>query len=207
MAETNPNSRLEAFSDGVFAIALTLLIIDIKIPSASEINSTAGFWLELYHIVPAIAAFVFSFTIILITWHNHHQALKMIKKSSSSFVYANGIILLAVVFLPFPTALVGEYVLSDHSAPAVILFNSTIVIMSLGWYLMFSAVLQNKLGKNEKAIQEIRKNRRYGFISFMVYSLFAILAFWFPKSITIVTVLLWIFWLMLGIRMKQVETD
>ena len=54
MAETNPNSRLEAFCDGVFAIALTLLIIDIKIPSTAEINNTPGFWHALKLIVLAL---------------------------------------------------------------------------------------------------------------------------------------------------------
>ncbi len=207
MAETNPNARLEAFSDGVFAIALTLLIIDIKIPSTAEITSTAGFWLALQHLVPAIAAFVLSFTIIFITWYNHHQAFKLIKGSSPSFAYANGIILLAVVFLPFPTALSGEYLLTDHAAPAVILYNSTIVLMALGWYFTFSAVLQNKLSKNEKATREIRKNRKYGLFSIIIYSLFSIFAIWFPLSIAFITVLLWAFWLLFGVRIKQEEID
>lgn len=60
MAETNPNSRLEAFCDGVFAIALTLLIIDIKIPSSETINTTNDSWLALKHIVPSIFTFVLS---------------------------------------------------------------------------------------------------------------------------------------------------
>jgi len=54
MSEPNPNSRLEAFCDGVFAIALTLLIIDIKIPSTTEINNTADFWHALGHVAPSV---------------------------------------------------------------------------------------------------------------------------------------------------------
>src|SRR5258705_269233 len=112
MSETNPNSRLEAFCDGVFAIALTLLIIDIKIPSTEKINTTADFWLALKHIAPSIFAFVLSFIIILITWVNHHGALRLANKTSPSFIYANGFLLLSVVFMPFPTALMGEYILT-----------------------------------------------------------------------------------------------
>ena len=67
MSEANPNSRLEAFCDGVFAIALTLLIIDIKIPSTKEINTTTEFWSVLKHIAPSVLAFLLSFIIILIT--------------------------------------------------------------------------------------------------------------------------------------------
>ena len=108
MADAHPNTRLEAFCDGVFAIALTLLIIDIKIPSSEVIGTTREMWLALRHLTPSILAFVVSFAIILITWVNHHAAFKLVNKSSASFMYANGFLLLSVVFLPFPTALVGD---------------------------------------------------------------------------------------------------
>jgi uncharacterized membrane protein len=64
MAEPHPNSRLEAFCDGVFAIALTLLIIDIKVPAAEGIGTTRELWLALGHLGPAIVAFVVSFGVI-----------------------------------------------------------------------------------------------------------------------------------------------
>ena len=118
MTAGNPNSRLEAFCDGVFAIALTLLIIDIKIPSTIEINNTADFWLAIKHITPSIFAFVLSFIIILITWVNHHNSFTLINKSAPSFIYANGFLLLTVVFIPFPTSLLGEHILTDHASPA-----------------------------------------------------------------------------------------
>lgn len=117
MADSNPNSRLETFCDGVFAIALTLLIIDIKIPSSTEFNSNSDFWLSLKHIIPSIFSFVLSFMVIFITWVNHHNSIKLIKKTSASFIYANGFLLLTVVFIPFPTSLMGEYISTDHAAP------------------------------------------------------------------------------------------
>src|SRR5215831_707694 len=101
----NHNSRLEAFCDGVFAIALTLLIIEIKIPAPEHINTTGDLWLALKHLLPSVYAFVLSFCIILITWVNHHAALRLVNKSSYPFIYANGFLLLTVVFMPFPTAL------------------------------------------------------------------------------------------------------
>ena len=76
MAEENVNSRLEAFCDGVVAIALTLLIINIKVPASVTINNTAEFWLALKHIAPSIVAFILSFIGILITWVNHRAWLK-----------------------------------------------------------------------------------------------------------------------------------
>src|SRR5580765_8884334 len=151
MSETNPNSRLEAFCDGVFAIALTLLIIDIKIPSTAEINNTSDFWHALKLIVPSIFAFVLSFIVILITWVNHHNSIKLVNKSSSAFIYANGFMLLTVVFIPFPSSLVGEYILTDHAAPAVVLYNSTLALQAISWILVTSAALKDQLSKNEKA--------------------------------------------------------
>src|SRR5437773_1721904 len=97
MEETNLNTRIEAFSDGVFAIALTLLIIDIKLPANVAIHSNADFWLALNDIAPSIFAFILSFTIIYITWVNHHNSFKLVNKSSPSSIYANGLLLLTVV--------------------------------------------------------------------------------------------------------------
>jgi uncharacterized membrane protein len=203
MAEENINSRLETFCDGVFAIALTLLIIDVKIPSSVTINNTTDFWLALKHISPSIYAFVLSFIIILITWVNHHASLKLVNKSSASFIFANGFLLLTVVLIPFPTALLGEYILTDHSAPAVILYDSTMALQALSWIFLTRAALKDQLSKNEKATLTIRESRKYGYVAFIIYSLCAIIAFWFPLTIAIITTLIWIFWLILGINMKH----
>src|SRR5215831_3028271 len=105
------NARLEAFCDGVFAIAATLLIIDVRIPSSANIQSTHEFWLALKDLCPGIFAFLLSFTIIIITWVNHHAILRLVHKSSSPFIYANGLLLLTVVIVPFPTTLLGEFIL------------------------------------------------------------------------------------------------
>jgi len=203
MPEPNANTRLEAFCDGVFAIALTLLIIDIKIPSTANINSTADLWLALKHILPSISAFVLSLIIILITWVNHHASLKLLNRSSASFIYANGFMLLAIVFIPFPTSLMGEYILTDHAAPAVILYNFNLAILAIGWILFTGSALKDHLGRNEKSVLENRNSLKYAFFAFVIYSFFAIAAIWFPLVIAIVTTLTWIFWLILGLKARH----
>ena len=90
---SNPNTRLEAFSDGVFAIALTLLVIELKVP-VNNIESSTDLWMGLRHMLPEIFAFVLSFAIVLITWVNHHNSIKLIAKSSPQFIYSNGVLLL-----------------------------------------------------------------------------------------------------------------
>lgn len=203
MTAENKNSRLEAFCDGVFAIALTLLIIDIKIPSSTIINNTADFWAALQHTLPSISAFILSFFIILITWVNHHAALKLVDKSSVSHIYANGFLMLTVVFMPFPTSLMGEYILTDHAAPAVVLYNFVLALQSVGWILLAHTTLKNQLGKNEKSHEITRENKKYGYYAFILYSLCAIFAFWFPLAIAIFTTLTWVFWLIWGIKLKH----
>src|SRR5262245_17138890 len=90
MTEESPNSRLETFCDGVFAIALTLLVLDIRIPSTTEVHTTADLWLAILQLAPSVFAFVLSFTVVLITWVNHHASLRLVDKSSTTFIYSNG---------------------------------------------------------------------------------------------------------------------
>src|SRR5215831_10821723 len=144
MADSHPNTRLEAFCDGVFAIALTLLIIDIKTPASEGIDTTRKLWLALGHLAPSIFAFVLTFAIILITWVNHHRFFRSVNQSSGRFLYANGFLLLTVVIMPFPTALVGEYLLTDHAAPAVVVYNSVTAVQSVAWILVSGAALRRQ---------------------------------------------------------------
>jgi len=207
LTETNPNSRLETFCDGVFAIALTLLIIEVRIPPGVEIHSSSDLWLALLRVAPSIFAFVLSFIIIFITWVNHHASLKLVGKSSPFFIYANGFLLLTVVFLPFPTGLLGEYLLSDHASPAVVLYESTITLQAIGWIALSSAALKHGLCKSMSAEQAMRVNNRFGYFAFLLYTLCAIAAFWFPLQIAIITTFIWMFWLIYGISIRHEEVN
>ena len=200
MADPHSNTRFETFCDGVFAIALTLLIIDIKIPSSEGIGTTRELWLALRHLGPSIFAFVLSFAVILITWVNHHGFFRLVNKSSGSFIYANGFLLLTVVFMPFPTALLGEYLLTDHAAPAVVIYNSVTAVQALAWILVSGAALRNRLYKDEKAAVLVRDAHRNGYFALVTYSLLAVIAVWFPLAIAIVTTMLWAYWLTFSLR-------
>ena len=199
----NANSRLEAFCDGVFAIALTLLIIDIKLPPSETLNTTADLWRALGHIAPAIVAFVLSFIVILITWVNHHAFMKLVDKSSASFLYATGFLLLTVVFIPFPTSLLGEHVLTDHAAPAVVLYNAVAAIQGLAWVLLAGAALKDQLTSNDQTRRQVHIGRKNGYVAFVGYGLLAIVAFWFPLTTAVLTGMTWVFWLIFGIRINH----
>ncbi len=140
-APGHAHTRLELFSDGVFAIALTLLVIDIKVPPEARLGTSAEVWRALGHLVPSVFTFVLSFGSILIAWVNHHALLKRIHGSSVPFIYANGFLLLTIVFLPFPTALLGETLWTDHASPGVVLYCATIALQSVGWSLLARTAL------------------------------------------------------------------
>ena len=121
-------------------------------------------------------------------------------QSSAAFIYANGFLLLTVVFMPFPTALVGEYLLTDHVAPAVVIYNAVTAVQAVGWILVSGAALRGGLSKDEKSTLVIRHNHRNGYFALVVYSLLALIALWFPLSIVLVTTMLWSYWLAFGLR-------
>ncbi len=97
--------RLEAFSDGVFAIVITLLILDIKIPDVRPAALPAA----LVTLLPQLLTYIMSFFIVGLYWHLHHQVATEIKLIDEAFIWLNLVWLLFVSVLPFPTALLGRY--------------------------------------------------------------------------------------------------
>src|SRR5438876_11104176 len=92
-------SRVEAFSDGVFAIAITLVILEIRAPHGDH-----GLWAGLLALWPSYIAFLLSFVVILIMCVNHHELLRMARSVHYPVLFATGLLLLTVSFVPFPTA-------------------------------------------------------------------------------------------------------
>ena len=200
---TNANARLEALSDGVFAIAMTLLVIEVRAPDPETIHSSADLWSALQHAMPTIAAFLLSFTVIFITWVNHHGAIRAIPRTSAPFLFANGFMLLTVAFIPFPTALLGEFILSDHAAPAVVMYNGVLTAQALSWILFTRAALSNGLARDDDAETALRVAGRNGVAAMLLYALLAVVAIWLPVPAAIVTTATWVVWLTMSLRAKH----
>src|SRR5260370_18557224 len=110
-------ARLEAFSDGVFAIAITLLVLDLKVPS--DLSPITPLTLAaLVSKWPNYLTLVISFATILIMWVYHHNLFKAAKKSEPLLLFSNGLLLLLVTMVPFPTALVGAYLTTPAASVA-----------------------------------------------------------------------------------------
>lgn len=121
-------SRLEAFSDGVFAIVITLLILDIRFPEVEYDQ----FWETFPSVLPRILAYVMSFVIIGLYWVIHHNSMHAIKKTDRGLLWLNILLLLFISFIPFPTSLVGRY---PFEAGPIMIYGSTLIACNLVGFL------------------------------------------------------------------------
>jgi uncharacterized membrane protein len=115
-----PTTRLEAFADGVFAIAATLLIIDVTVDARGAELGAA-----LTHAWPQYAAYAISFVTIGIMWVNHHACLGLIDRADRRFLFINIALLACIAFVPFPTRLVAEHLRDDGLRAAALTYGLT----------------------------------------------------------------------------------
>jgi uncharacterized membrane protein len=134
--EVNETNRLEAFSDGVMAIAITLLVLEIHVPDRAEV-SEVGLARALLDRWPSYAAFITSFVTILVMWVNHHAIFGAISRVDHVLKVINGLLLMSITFLPFPTAvLAGQFEGEDgHIAAGFYAgtFAANAVLFNLLW--------------------------------------------------------------------------
>jgi len=126
----NSTARLETFSDGVFAIAATLLILEIRLPD--DVSVTHG----LVHAWPSYVAYVTSFLTIGIIWVNHHTVLQQIGRVDRTFLFINVVFLMIVAFSPFPTRVVAEH-LRDGSKSAAFAYGLAFTLMAMSYGVMW----------------------------------------------------------------------
>jgi uncharacterized membrane protein len=134
--EQNETSRIEAFSDGVFAIAITLLIIEIAVPHLEDGQSLGNALSDEW---PSYFAYVLSFITIGIYWANHHSFFKLFHHVDHGFLMLNVFFLMLIAFLPFPTAVLAEYMPDDdHRQAAIAFYTFGLLLPAIGWLLLWS---------------------------------------------------------------------
>jgi uncharacterized membrane protein len=132
--------RLEAFSDGVFAIAITLLILDVAVPARGVTPNG-----ELGHALadewPSYFAYLVSFMVIGIIWVNHHTLFAKVRQTDRLVLFANLFLLLVVSAIPFPTRLLAEYLTAgENSHVAAAIYSATMLVMGLAYGLLWLSV-------------------------------------------------------------------
>jgi len=132
--------RLEAFSDGVFAVAITLLVLNLAVAGPGPLgHPNPPLLRQLGHLWPAFAAYVLSFFMIGIIWVNHHVLIRSIKAVDRTLLFLNLVLLLFVVLIPFATAIVADYGLSNSKdgRVAMVLYGLVFLGMSVGFGAIF----------------------------------------------------------------------
>jgi uncharacterized membrane protein len=189
--EEKETGRLEAFSDGVFAVAITLLVLNIKIPGvdvpSGQLPTDTNLWTILLNEWPMLAAYTTSFATIGVMWINHHRLYTHIKRTNTTLMLLNLLLLLVIVFVPVPTALVAEYLVHPDQHAAALLYSVTMVILAVCFNLLwrYASYHNRLLSKNAdtRAVSAITRQYMFGPI---VYLLALILAlFSTPASLTL----------------------
>src|SRR5215471_19607886 len=174
-------SRIEAFSDGVFAIAITLLVLEIKIPTPAK----GPLSVALLQQWPSYLAFIMSFAFIGIMWINHHRLFTHIRRSNDVLLILNLLLLLGVTAVPFPTAVLAAY-LGDHDQKvAAALYNGTYFVIAVFFNMLWRYSASRQLLDKNALLLSQNITRQYSFGPVMYLVCLAVGWFSVPASLTI----------------------
>jgi uncharacterized membrane protein len=176
--DASGTSRLEAFSDGVFAIAATLLVLEFTIRSHGDLGN------QLLHLWPAYLAYATSFLTIGIIWMNHHFCVETMARADRVLMFLNVLLLITVAFLPFPTRLVAHYL--QHGGgeqAAVYVYDATFVLMALIYNVWWRyASTGRRLIADNVPDSVVRSITRAFDPGVPMYSLVFLVAIWSPLA-------------------------
>lgn len=174
VAAHHNNDRLKLFSDGVFAIAITILVLEIKIPEIAENLVATELPKELWHLVPKILSNIISFIILGIYWIAHHNIFMHIIRHDHIMLWLNTLFLMCIASLPFPTGLLGHYPNQQISVAiyAGTLLVTGIVLDILWWYATTHRLVDDEIDANFIAFVH-----RYNRIAPALYLLSIVISF------------------------------
>jgi uncharacterized membrane protein len=185
-------NRLEAFTDGVIAIVITLLALELKVPEG--LHGDAAIWKALEQAAPAAAAWVVSFLFVLVLWVNHHFFIASLRHADRGLLWLNGLFLLCVTATPFPTALAGAY---PGSTPPLFVLSVSMGATSLMFAIMrFYASFVSNLSPEYLTSSDLRRAMAVSAIAPALYGLSAFMAFiWKPGSLMLLALVPTLFFL------------
>ena len=175
--------RLEAFSDGVIAIIITIMVLELEVPHGAD-------WEALRPIVPVFFAYVVSFVYLGIYWNNHHHMLQMTEKTSGGILWANLHLLFWLSLVPFTTAWMGE----NHFAPLPTAVYSAVLLFAGVAYVVLQQAIIRHQGPRSKLAAAVGRDWK-GKLSATLYAFAIPLAFvnpWIAHAIVVFVALLWL---------------
>lgn len=187
--------RMEAFSDGVIAIILTIMVLEFKVPKTPELQ-------ELYHLGPEFFSYVLSFIFIGIYWNNHHHLLQAVTQVDGKILWANLHLLFWLTLIPFVTAFMGE----NHLTSVPVALYGLVMLMSSIAYYILSRNLVHLHGKRSPIAKALGTDTK-GKLSLFFYAIAIPLAMQIPVAAIIVYVLVAMVWLVPDKRIEDTLKD
>ena len=162
-------NRLEAFSDGVLAIIITIMVLEIKMPHSTD-------WAELLKLWPVLFSYILSFIYVGIYWGNHHHLLHTVRKVNPGIIWSNMLLLFCLSLLPFATSWMGE---NHFETNTVVVYAILMELNALAYYLLQSCILKSQ-NHNEKLRAALEKSKLKAMLSQVAYLSAIPIAFWQP---------------------------
>ena len=136
--------RLEAFSDGVFAIAITLLVLEIRVPPPEVLARPDALVLALGDLWPSYLGYAVSFVTVGIMWANHHNLIRLVATVSHGLMLANLLLLLGVGFIPFPTALLAATLGTPSAQIGVLVYAGSFVGLAIAFNVLWYEIRRGR---------------------------------------------------------------
>jgi uncharacterized membrane protein len=164
--------RLEAFSDGVFAIAITLLVLEVRVPPAADLDTSAHLVAALEALWPSYLGYLVSFATIGIMWANHHNLIRLVAAVSHGLILSNLLLLLIVGFVPFPTALLAATLGTPTGQIGVLVYAATFIAISGAFNLVWDQLRRGpgvlRPDVSQRSVDSITRSYRLGPPGFLV---------------------------------------
>jgi uncharacterized membrane protein len=176
-------NRLEAFSDGVFAILITIMVLELKVPHGIE-------FVSLKPVIPVFFSYVLSFIYLGIYWNNHHHMLHTVKKVSGTILWANLHLLFWLSLIPFVTGWMGE---NNFAAVPVALYGIILLMAAISYYLLQTVILKIH-GRDSLLSRAIGKDIK-GKMSPILYTIAIFSTFlnnWIAGAIYVLVAFIWL---------------
>jgi uncharacterized membrane protein len=196
------NDRIISLSDGVFSIVLTLLVLELKVPQMSSQAGAGELWQALVGIKTKLISFLLSFLFIASLWFSHNQLFKLFDKVDNAILWYNNFLLLVVCFIPFPTALIGEY---PRNPVGITIFGSIWVIVPLIIYLIGSRAYHKKYLHNTVDLKRYLFLRRMTLLFAPLSAIPLIFAWGLPKLAFIFYLVLMVGSVVAGFAVKVLD--
>ncbi|HNE50021.1 MAG TPA: TMEM175 family protein [Chitinophagales bacterium] len=188
-------ARLEAFSDGIFGVAITLLGIEIGIAAYSN-PTNANLWQKIVEKTPEYFAYFNSFATVFLIWIGHNRMFDRIYKSSHKLLLLNGFLLLLVVLFPFPTKTVGTFINTSAANTAVAFYSGFTAVIVFSMLLLNNEIISHPdiIIAPDKNIEWFKQLRNQQVKAVFIYIFASVLSIFSPICSLFTTFAMWVFW-------------